>query len=121
MADRKRSAPNERGTVEQAVAIIGLPMRSVQAMAARGEIPGAAKFRRRWTFDLRKLRELVEQRERESWLSAEQRHRPAAIGVATRYGVASAKLAVPREGSASPYTLVIRRLRGSDSKPKKHD
>jgi hypothetical protein len=51
-ASRKRSAVSERGTIDQAIAIIGLPIRTVQGMAARGEIPGAATFGRRWTFDL---------------------------------------------------------------------
>jgi hypothetical protein len=44
----------ERGTIAEAVAIIGLPARTVQAMAAIGKIPSAAKLAgsRRWTFDL---------------------------------------------------------------------
>jgi hypothetical protein len=39
----------ERITIEDAQPLIGLPIRTVQAMAAKGEIPGAAKMRRRWT------------------------------------------------------------------------
>lgn len=31
-ASRKRSAVSERGTIEQAIAIIGLPIRTVQGM-----------------------------------------------------------------------------------------
>jgi hypothetical protein len=122
-ASRKRKASDvtvERGTIEQAMAIIGLPIRTVQAMAARAEIPGAAKFGRRWTFDLAKLRKLVAEREQQSWLNADRRRRADATGAATRYGGACVRPAVPREGSVSPYTLVIQRLRGSGSKPKKH-
>jgi hypothetical protein len=35
--------PAERGPIQQAVKILGVPPRTVQAMAARGEIAGAAK------------------------------------------------------------------------------
>jgi hypothetical protein len=43
--------PRERITIETAQPLIGLPIRTVQKMAAKGEIPGAAKMVRRWTFD----------------------------------------------------------------------
>lgn len=56
----------ERCTIEHAVLIIGLPKRTVQDMAARGELPGAAKFRRRWTFDINKLRKFVAEEERKT-------------------------------------------------------
>jgi hypothetical protein len=42
-ASRKRSAVSERGTIEQAIAIIGLPIWTMQGMAARGEIPGGGQ------------------------------------------------------------------------------
>jgi Helix-turn-helix domain len=53
----------ERGTSQQAMAILGLKPRKLQAMSASGEIPGAAKLGRQWTFDLTKLRRFVEQKE----------------------------------------------------------
>jgi hypothetical protein len=40
----------ERGGVNDAVSILGLKRRTVESMAARGELPGAAKLANRWTF-----------------------------------------------------------------------
>ena len=40
-----------RVRLSAAVDATGLTARGVQAMAARGEIPGAAKIGRVWTFD----------------------------------------------------------------------
>ena len=68
----------ERVSIERAAVILGPPLRTVQALAARGEIPGAAKIGGRWTFDIEKLRRLVRQRERETWQSG--RRRPDATG-----------------------------------------
>lgn len=42
----------------------GLKLRGLQAMAARGEIPGAAKIGRIWTFDSVKLGQWIQERER---------------------------------------------------------
>lgn len=113
---RKRPGPaSERCAVEQAAAIIGLPLRTVQNMAARGEIPGAAKFGR-WTFDILKLRKLVEDRERASWLSADQKRHPVATGVRIVSGAEFGRRAVPQAGSVSRYEQAIQQLRGSGSK-----
>jgi hypothetical protein len=80
----------ERVSIHKAVAILGLPLRTVQDLAARGEIPGAAKLGRRWTFDLEKLRRLVRQRERETWQSG--KHRPDVFGGAIPSTVASGSM-----------------------------
>lgn len=48
--------PRERVRVDDAAAILGISGRSVQALAARGEIPGAAKIGGLWTFDESALR-----------------------------------------------------------------
>lgn len=48
----------ERVLVDDAAAILGVPARTVQALAARGEIP-AAKVGRSWTFDVKTMRRLV--------------------------------------------------------------
>lgn len=55
--------------------------------AASGPLPGAAKFGRRWAFNLAKLREHVKEREAEACKRAKslQRHLGAS-GVATRSG-----------------------------------
>ena len=60
-----RNIVQERGTIAEAVAIIGLPARTVQAMAAIGKIPSAAKLAgsRRWTFDLSALRRWIKHEE----------------------------------------------------------
>src|SRR5262249_42615477 len=96
----------ERGTVRQAAGILGLPERTVQDLAARGEIAGAAKFGRRWTFDFGKLRRLVRQKERQTWQSA--RHRADATGGLARYG---GGLGFAGENSDGRFTRLTRRLR----------
>ena len=46
-------------------------VRTVQDMAKAGELPGAVKVRRRWTFDLAKLRKMMrdEERRQAQWRS----------------------------------------------------
>src|SRR5262245_23436314 len=73
----------ERVTIEAPVSILGLSARAIQQMASRAAIPGAAKFGRRWTFDERKLRGFVRQREEEQWQSGSERHRPERNGAVT--------------------------------------
>jgi len=70
----------ERGTIEVAEMILGLKRRTIQAMAARGVIPGAAKFNSLWTFDLAKLRHAA--RARGVDLSIHQIARPEEIAAA---------------------------------------
>jgi Helix-turn-helix domain len=70
-------AASERGSSEEAMVILGLPRRTVQNMAARGELPGAAKLGRVWTFDLAKLRRHVTMKERQAWQDG--KHRPDAL------------------------------------------
>ncbi len=53
----------ERCRSDSALLITGLKLRQLQAMSARGEIPGAAKVGRTWTYDVRKLRRWVRERE----------------------------------------------------------
>jgi hypothetical protein len=54
----------ERITTAKAAAILGLTYRAVQMMAARGDIPGAAKFGH-YTFDEARLRRYVQDKENE--------------------------------------------------------
>lgn len=49
----------ERGDTDDATVILGLKKRTIQAMALRGELPGAAKLSNRWTYDLEELRSYV--------------------------------------------------------------
>ena len=81
--------PTERGeriTAKQAAAILGLKPRKLQAMSARGEIPGAAKLGRQWTYDLAKLRRFVEQREQ---ACQNEKPRPDATGATKSFGAKS--------------------------------
>src|SRR5262249_4922752 len=84
---KPRDEKIERGTASQAAAITGLKQRKLQAMAQRGEIPGAAKLRRQWTFDLAKLRRFVEQQERATTCQSSAKPRPGATGGGEFYGV----------------------------------
>ena len=80
----------ERGDITDAMAILGIrKARTIEAMAARGELPGAAKIGRRWTFNLAALRAYVEEQERRVlWQGKGAGRRPAAIGVRVSFGVA---------------------------------
>jgi hypothetical protein len=73
----------ERVTAKQAAAILGVKSRKLQAMSQRGEIPGAAKLGRQWTYDLAKLRGFVEQREQ---ACQNEKPRLGATGAAEFYG-----------------------------------
>ncbi|MFO1126344.1 MAG: helix-turn-helix domain-containing protein [Methylocystis sp.] len=48
-----------------AAAMLGLSTHGTQALAARGELPGAAKIGQIWTFDPDKLRRFIEAKEAE--------------------------------------------------------
>src|SRR5262249_58588116 len=71
---------SERGTAKQAAVILGLKPRKLQAMSQRGEIPGAAKLGRQWTYDLAKLRGFVEQQETATTCQRSARLRRDATG-----------------------------------------
>ncbi|MCD9821239.1 helix-turn-helix domain-containing protein [Bradyrhizobium japonicum] len=68
----KSRVERERVTIEGAVAILGLAERTIQKMAQRGELPGAALMGRRWTFDIAKLRAYVRTKERAKWQPRKQ-------------------------------------------------
>lgn len=93
----------ERVTTEAAVKILGLPARTVQDMALDGEIPGAAKFGRRWTFDEQKLRNYIRKREEEQWQAANRRHLPERNG-AGACSTRNFRSKAGRSGSASKLT-----------------
>jgi excisionase family DNA binding protein len=70
----------ERGTVREAAKILGLKVRKIQAMSQRGELPGAAKIRRQWTYNLAKLRGFIRQQERATQCQSNESPRPDATG-----------------------------------------
>jgi excisionase family DNA binding protein len=104
----------ERVNVERAGQILGLHPRTVQKMAQRGELPGAARFGRRWTFNEDKLRSYVRQKERETWHAPN--HQPDAIGARTFSGAALKSKAARSDGR---YTRIIQQLRDSAERPEK--
>lgn len=95
----------ERVTIDGAVAILGVPARTVQALAAAGELPGSAKIGRRWTFDEAALRRWVAEKERETCRS--EMPRRTAIGAAMSCGGASRSAARNSDGA---YEQAMRRL-----------
>jgi excisionase family DNA binding protein len=104
----------ERITIERVSEILGLHKRTVQKMAQRGEIPGAAKIGRRWTFNEDKLRSYVRHKERETWHA--QKHQPDVIGARTFSGAGLKSKAAKSDGR---YTRIIQQLRDSVVKPEK--
>jgi hypothetical protein len=61
---RPAPAPRKRVKVVDAVSLLGIEARTVRDMAQRGEIPGAAKPRGVWTFDLALLEQFTQDCER---------------------------------------------------------
>jgi hypothetical protein len=96
----------ERVPIEQAAAILGSPDRTVQDLAARGKIPGAAKIGGRWSFDVAKLRRLIKQRERETWQNGKRR--PDATGGEISSG---AKLRLAGSAAGGRLTRMIQQSR----------
>jgi len=56
----------ERVRSSYVAAKIGFTARAIQKMAARGEIPSAARFGRVWTFDPARIGQWIRQREAEA-------------------------------------------------------
>jgi excisionase family DNA binding protein len=97
----------ERISISVAADILGISGRTIRHMAQRGEIPGAAKIGRRWTFDQARLRDYVRRQEAATCQSA-RRHLPDVSGVATPYGV---EFRSGGETSSGRYARTIQRLR----------
>jgi hypothetical protein len=64
-ADAADEAAAKRVNAQAAAAILGLKPRKLQAMSARGAIPGAARIGRQWSYDPAKLRRYLKHCERE--------------------------------------------------------
>ncbi|MFY9955709.1 hypothetical protein [Bradyrhizobium sp.] len=109
------SVKRERVTIELAVTIIGLPARTVQGMSQRGEIPGAAKFGRRWTYNEDKLYAYVRNKERESWQKRNRKSR-AAIGKTASF-ISGSRLTA--SDSEARYTRAIQSAQSSSAKRRK--
>src|ERR1700683_4960595 len=96
--DGARGSLPERCTIEAAELILGLKRRNVQAMSARGEIPGAAKFGSIWTCDIAMLRRYVTEQEERGWPRNVQRRRRDATGARVPSGAALGKTAATSDG-----------------------
>lgn len=73
----------ERIRAAKAAAVTGLEIRTVQALALRGEIPGAAKLGGSWTFDEAALRNWIKERIQ---CPQDRRRLNTRTGGATSYG-----------------------------------
>jgi hypothetical protein len=78
------TAEAERVTIDVAESILGLKRRNIESKSDRGEIPGAVKLGRLWTYDPVRLRRYVKQEEERQWRERVQKHRPAVSGRVTR-------------------------------------
>jgi hypothetical protein len=118
---RSRSSPTraakkpQRGTVQDAVSILGKEARTVRAMAGRGEIPGAAKIGGTWTFNLDRLRDYVTSKEREIWQSA--RPQRAVSGATTSSMVGYKPAAKISNGHYEQTIQQLRKLAARQSEP----
>jgi hypothetical protein len=110
---RRVSVP-ERCTIEKAELILGLKRRNIQAMAARGVIPGAAKFCHLWTFDIAQLRRYIRERQQK----CNGKRQQDVFGVATSFGVASISTGAR---SGDRFRQATRKLRLSGGRQRKSE
>jgi hypothetical protein len=87
---------------------LGLSRRKVQSMAARGSIPGAARFDNLWTFCPHKLNRFIEEQEAKC---AADPNASATYTAAAASGICAQSSTASK--SASHFTHAMRRLRGS--------
>jgi hypothetical protein len=108
------SAP-ERIKMARAVEISGETDRTLQAAAAAGLIPGAAKPFKCWTFDETQLRAWLKAKERKAWQSGQTKvmadRQPTRSSGAASGGRGSRSTA---RNSEEAYRLAMARLRGKE-------
>jgi len=95
----------ERVLIEGAARITGLPSRTLQSLSARGEIWGAAKLGRRWTYDEMRLR---------AWVRANEAANESRI--ASTHEAAFSMRVSPSTGGSTDNPLrraIERKLRGA--------
>jgi hypothetical protein len=106
-----------RGSVKEAVSVLGLKPRKLQLMSQRGEIPGAAKLGRQWTYDLAKLNRFVEQQE-QATICQSAKPRPDATGAGKFSG---AKFKFAGVGSGGRLRQMIRQSQERAAKQAKRE
>jgi len=109
MTTRLTPSPRKRCKMAGAVSRLAEEARTIRDMAARGEIPGAAKLRGVWSFDIQLLDAFVAEKERQTCLNATHaRPLPAASGEMA-FSMAGYKPAA--KTSNGHYEQTIQRLR----------
>lgn len=101
----------ERIEIPEAVAITGMKKRNLQDAALRGEIPGAAKMGKCWTFDVVKLRRWVQEREEEACRNARPRQTRTGEGASSGAGSRSRA-----RRSAGAYEQAMKKLLSARSR-----
>jgi hypothetical protein len=99
--------PRKRVKTARAVSLVGIDARTLRDMAQRGEIPGAAKFRSIWTFDLVLLEQFISERERVACENARRHQRVVSGGTVS--SMAAFKPAAAT--SSGRYAQTIQSLR----------
>lgn len=106
------ASPAERIKMARAIVITGENGRTLQALAARGAIPGAAKLGKCWTFNEAELRNWIRDREQkpcQARVAEDPRTRQATRISAARSG--GRALPSPAKSSEEVYQRAMNRLR----------
>lgn len=111
--DRRAKVDRRRCKIAGAVARLGIEPRTVRDMAAGGEIPGAAKFRGVWSFDIALLDLFIAEKEREACQNSLKPRRAVIGGTASSTAAFSYPVAVTTDGH---YRRTIQKLRESAAK-----
>lgn len=104
---KRKAIVFERIRADAAAGILGVEVRTVQALAARGEVPGAAKIGGLWTFDESALRSWIKER---TQCQKDRRPRSTATGEGKRSG---RDLPLQATKSARACEQALRELRRS--------
>jgi hypothetical protein len=102
-----------RCKIDGAVARLGLEPRTVRNMAAAGDIPGAAKFRDIWTFDIALLDAFVTEKERETCQNS--RRPPRVVTGGTAFSMAGFNFPTAKTTDGH-YKQTIQKLRETVAK-----
>jgi hypothetical protein len=118
MPSRALPLPAERVKMDAALSITGKSVRALQALAKRGEVPGAKKIGGEWTFNEAKLRAWVDETEEGSCRNGKVYHPAIRSGGARPYGGGS-----PSGGrnAGGRYERAMSHLLRSGSRPTESD
>lgn len=116
VAAPERLAPRVRAA--EVAAMLNVTVRTVQGMAARGGLPGAAQIGKIWTFDLARLRRFIATRENQCLANRTSTNESpeASTGFEPSLGVSNAVRAYELAMSKSPGGYAISGSRRSKVK-----